>query len=364
MSALKLVIAGGGTGGHLFPGVAVAEELRARYPDAELLFVGTERGIESRLLPELGWPLETIRISGLKTVGAVGALRGALRIPGALAQSRNILKRFAPDVVIGVGGYASGPVVMAARLMGLPTAILEQNSIPGLTNRMLSRFSRRIFLSFAHSQSFFPEKKSQLVGNPIRKEILESLQGEAGQRQKGRLFIVGGSQGAIAVNAIACQAAAILSRQGVEFSIVHQTGEAGLEATKEAYRVAGVDADCRAFISDMAAEYRAADVIISRAGATTIAELGVVGVPAILIPYPHAANNHQELNAREMVQGGAAHMLRQDDDEDGNALALLIGELLRDRGKRDAMAEAMRGFSRPDAAARIVDWISESASGV
>ncbi len=357
MSAARLLIAGGGTGGHLFPGVALAEELRARHPDAELLFVGTERGIESRLLPTLGWPLQTIQVSGLKTVGLLGAIRGALRIPGALLQSRRVIKSFAPDVVIGVGGYASGPVVMAARLMGLPTAILEQNSIPGLTNRILSRFARRIFLSFAHSQSFFKAKKCELVGNPIRAQILAHLKAGEQKATPGRLFIFGGSQGAVAVNTMCWQAAAILKAQGVEFSIVHQTGEAGLEATQKGYQEAGVEADCRAFISDMASEYSAADIIISRSGATTIAELGIVGVPAILIPYPHAANNHQELNAKEMVDKGAALMLRQSESDEGRALAALIADLLGDRPRRDRMAVAMREIGRPDAASRCVDWI-------
>jgi UDP-N-acetylglucosamine--N-acetylmuramyl-(pentapeptide) pyrophosphoryl-undecaprenol N-acetylglucosamine transferase len=356
----RLMIAGGGTGGHLFPGVAVAEELKRREPGSEVLFVGTTRGIESRVLPDLGWALEHIEVSGLKTVGLTGAMRGALRVPGALLQSRRIIKAFAPDVVIGVGGYASGPVVLAARLMGIPTAILEQNSIPGLTNRILGKVARRIFLSFSHTRQFFKARKSELVGNPIRQQILAGLQDEdaASSRDKAplRLFVFGGSQGAVSVNAMCCAAAALLREQGIELEIVHQTGKADLEATRARYQEAQIEADCRAFIDDMASEYKAADLIVSRAGATTIAELGIVGRPAVLIPYPHAANNHQELNAQEMVEAGAALMLRQKDNEDGQALAAMLAELCRDEDKRRAMAAAMRSLGRADAAAKVVDW--------
>ncbi|MCP4444063.1 MAG: undecaprenyldiphospho-muramoylpentapeptide beta-N-acetylglucosaminyltransferase [Myxococcales bacterium] len=355
----RLLIAGGGTGGHLFPGIAVAEELLTRVPSAELLFVGTARGIEARVVPELGWDIELIEVSGLKTVGALGVVRGALRIPGSLRQSRRILEQFRPDAVVGVGGYASGPVVLAAKLMGIKTAILEQNSIPGLTNRILGRFAHRIFLSFAHSESFFSSKKSALVGNPIRRQILDSLQEDGKDADEPfRLFIFGGSQGAKAVNEMCAQAASLLSAQGLRPSIVHQTGKATQEATEAMYAKAGIEADCRAFISDMAEEYRAADLIVARAGATTIAELGIVGRPAILVPYPYAANNHQELNAEEMVEAGAALMLKQQGPEDGKRLAAMLKHLMTDTAKRRTMANAMRTLGRPDAAKQIVDFIS------
>ena len=358
----RLLVAGGGTGGHLFPGVAVAEELLRLDPDSEILFVGTERGIESRVLPELGFRLEHIEVSGIKTVGLVGAIRGAIRVPGALFQSRRIIKEFKPDVVIGVGGYASGPVVLAAKWMRIRTAILEQNSIPGMTNRILGKVAKRIFLSFAHTQRFFKARKSELIGNPIRRQILEALGGDApadaakDRQEPLRLFVFGGSQGAVSVNAMCCAAAEKLRQEGIHFEIVHQTGTADLSATQERYQAAGVSADCRAFIADMASEYKAADLIVSRAGATTIAELGIVGLPAVLIPYPFAANNHQELNAQEMVDSGAAFMLRQEGNEDGEALAKLLAELARDSGKRKQMAEAMRALGREDAATKVVQW--------
>src|SRR5512139_3657827 len=172
---MRLLIAGGGTGGHLFPGVAVAEELRAREPDAAVRFVGTKRGIEARVLPELGWELELIEVSGLKTVGVLGALRGLFRLPKALWQARKVVKAFKPDAVIGVGGYASGPVVLMARLAGIPTAICEQNSIPGLTNKILGRITRAVFLSFEESRRFFKPRKIVMSGNPVRRDLLQRL---------------------------------------------------------------------------------------------------------------------------------------------------------------------------------------------
>ncbi|HWN67710.1 MAG TPA: undecaprenyldiphospho-muramoylpentapeptide beta-N-acetylglucosaminyltransferase [Haliangium sp.] len=400
MTSLRLLIAGGGTGGHLFPGVALAEEVRARDPQAAVRFVGTRRGIEARVLPELGWDHEFIEISGLKTVGLGGAVRGFLRIPRALWQSRRILRAFAPDVVIGVGGYASGPVVLAARLMGLPTAILEQNSIPGLTNKMLGRFVRAVFVSFDESRRFFPARSVVASGNPIRRSLLAALRaGQApdagppagppaasddGPKSSGAaaigpapapapapgagpcVLVFGGSQGARALNEMLPAAAALLRERGLAFRIVHQTGEPELEATRARYRDAGIPepdgAECRAFIRDMAAAYQQADLVVSRAGATTVAELGVVGRPAILIPYPHAADNHQEINAQELVAAGAARLHRQAELTPGR-LADSMAELLGDVAARDRMAAAMKKLGRPEAAATIADWCAAQARG-
>lgn len=357
-STLRVVIAGGGTGGHLFPGVAVAEEILRRHPGAQVTFVGTARGIEAKVVPELGHRLELIEVSGLKTVGLRGALRGALSIPRALWQSRRLLRALDPDVVLGVGGYASGPVVLMARLRGVATAILEQNSVPGLTNKILGRVARRIFVAFADSQRFFPTRKIALVGNPIRADIRAALTAGGEPRPADappRLFVFGGSQGAVAVNRLVADAAGLLAARGVALDIVHQTGEADLAPTQERYRAAGVDADCRAFIRDMAAEYRAADLIVSRAGATTIAELGVAGVPAILIPYPFAADDHQVHNARELVEAGAALCVPQA-ELTAEGLADELAALAADPERRQRMRAAMRGIGRPDAAREVADW--------
>jgi UDP-N-acetylglucosamine--N-acetylmuramyl-(pentapeptide) pyrophosphoryl-undecaprenol N-acetylglucosamine transferase len=354
----RLLIAGGGTGGHLFPGVALAEELRAREPDAQIKFVGTRRGIEARVLPELGWDLEFIEVSGLKTVGAAGAVKGLFRLPKALWQARRIVKAFEPDAVIGVGGYASGPVVLAAKLRGIPTAICEQNSIPGLTNKMLGKLVRQVFLSFDESKRFFKAKKIVMSGNPVRRDLLQKLLAAgagATTRQTVSVLVVGGSQGAVAVNALAAEALSTLAKSGLSLSIVHQTGEKDLEPTSTKYKDAGVTADCRAFIKDMAAAYQAADLIIGRAGATTVAELAIAGKPAIFIPYPFAADNHQELNAREMADKGAALMFKQS-ELTAEKLADALRPLLADAGKRTEMGAAMKSLAKPTAAATVIDW--------
>lgn len=352
------MIAGGGTGGHLFPGVAIAEELRARDPGATIRFVGTRRGIESRVLPELGWDLAHIEVSGLKTVGVLGAIRGLFRLPRALWQARRLVKQFAPDAVIGVGGYASGPVVLMARLRGVPTAICEQNSIPGLTNKILGRFARVVFLSFEESRRFFKPKKIKLTGNPVRRDLLQKLLAVTPSPADSTLHVLvcGGSQGAVAVNELASQALGSLAKEA-KLAIVHQTGEKDLAATEQRYAAAGIAAECRAFIKDMAAAYQRADLIIGRAGATTVAELAIAGKPAVFIPYPFAADNHQEINAREMAEAGAALMFRQS-ELTADKLAEALRPLL-DRKRRTEMGAAMKALAKPLAAAAVVDWAEQ-----
>src|SRR3954469_9567038 len=254
MESMRLLIAGGGTGGHLFPGVAIAEELRAREPAAAVRFVGTRRGIEARVLPELGWELSLIEVSGLKTVGALGALRGLLRLPRALWQARRIVREFRPDAVIGVGGYASGPVVLMARLAGVPTAICEQNSIPGLTNKILGRIVRTVFVSFDGTRRFFQPARTVVSGNPVRRGLVQQLL-DAGAatppapsgpaRDPGatvHVLVSGGSLGAVAVNPLAADALIALAREA-PLAIIHQTGDKGLADTVERYRAAGVAAE-------------------------------------------------------------------------------------------------------------------------
>lgn len=374
---MRVIIAGGGTGGHLFPGVAIVEEIQRRNPTSEVLFVGTARGIEATILPKLGLPLELIDASGLKTVGALGAMKGLLRVPKALTQSRGILKRFRPDAVIGVGGYASGPVVLAAALSRIPTAILEQNSIPGLANKMLGRFVRRVFLAFDETKQYFDSDKILMTGNPIRRELRERLVGgtpvatgdatidpattdpaTTRARAPFRIFCFGGSLGAKALNAIMVDAAAALRDAGIPLEIVHQAGKSDVEATAARYAGAGIQADVRDFIDDMAAEYERAELVISRAGATTVAELTTVGKPAILVPYPFAADDHQTVNARELEQEGAAILLPQG-DLDGAKLARTIRALAEQPERLKRMQSAMKALGRPDAAAAIVDWISQ-----
>lgn len=361
---MRLLIAGGGTGGHLFPGVAVAEELRAREPDAAVQFVGTARGIEARVLPDLGWDLALIEVSGLKTVGVLGALRGLVRLPRALWQARKVVKAFKPDAVLGVGGYASGPVVLMARLRGIPTAICEQNSIPGLTNKILGKLVRAVFLSFEESRRFFSPRKIQLTGNPVRRELVQRLlapaptEAAAGPRPV-HVLVSGGSLGAVAVNALAAAALIALAAE-TPLVITHQTGEKDLAATQQRYAAAGVTADCKAFIKDMASTYLAADLVIGRAGATTVAELAIAGKPAIFIPYPFAADNHQEINAREMATAGAALMFRQA-DLTADALRDALRPLVTDPARRAEMGAKMKALARPGAAAAVIDWCASQA---
>lgn len=359
---MRLLIAGGGTGGHLFPGVALAEELRAREPGAAVRFVGTRRGIEARVLPELGWELSLIEVSGLKTVGIGGALRGLIRLPRALWQARRIVREFRPDAVVGVGGYASGPVVLMARLAGLPTAICEQNSIPGLTNKILGRLVRRVFISFDTARRFFPAARTVMSGNPVRRGLVERLLAPASAAAADaavHVLVSGGSLGAVAVNPLAADALIALSRE-TPLAIVHQTGENGLDDTARRYAAAGVAAECHAFIKDMAAAYQRADIVIGRAGATTVAELAITGVPAVFIPYPFAADNHQEINARELAEAGAALMFKQS-ELTADKLADALRPIVADPARRRAMGERMKARARPGAAGAVIDWCGEQA---
>lgn len=356
---MKVIIAGGGTGGHLFPGIAVAEELVAR--GHQVRFVGTARGIEARVCPQGGWALDLIDVAGLKGGGIWGLIKGLFRIPRALWQSRRILKQHKPDLVIGVGGYASGPMVLAAALSGRPTAILEQNSVPGITNRMLGKVVRAVFGAFDAAHAYFPRAKYRLVGNPVRlavRQSLERAEGGAGDR----LLIVGGSQGAHAVNEMVCAAMAILKTRGGAPPITHQTGEKDREPIAKRYAEAGVDAEVRAFIDDMAGAYRAARLAVTRAGASTLAELTALGVPALLVPFPQAADDHQTVNARELEAKGAARVLPQKDTTP-EQLAERVAELWGDEPARLRMAEASRALGRPRAHAEIADALESLVSG-
>ncbi len=354
MTGLRVLLAGGGTGGHLFPGIAVAEEIRAR--GGEVLFVGTAQGLEARVLPAQGWPLELIRVQGLVRTGWRQRLRFLADAPGTVRQVHRLLSRFRPRVVVGVGGYASGPVVLTAAARRVPTAILEQNSVPGLTNRILGRLVKEIYTAFEQSQRWFPAKRVVELGNPVRRDIVERLQDLAPPppRPDGRvrLLAFGGSQGARFLNEILMKAAPRLA--GSPVSLVHQTGEADYERVCEAYRAAGFAAEVTPFIEDMAARYAVADLVLCRAGATTLAELAIAGRPAVLVPFPYATHDHQVQNARALERRGAA-LCRTQHQLDGAALAALVEELASEPDRRARMGAAMRALARPAAAAAVVD---------
>jgi len=359
---MRALIAGGGTGGHVFPALAVAEALRAHDPQAEVLFVGTARGFEAEAVPAAGYPIELIRVSGLKRVGAVGRLRGMARLPGSFFSSWSILSRFNPDVVLGVGGYASGPVVMTACMRGIPTAICEQNSVPGFTNRVLGRFVRAVLASYEISAAYFDSDRFHLVGNPVRGALTEvsritSTQGAL------KLLVLGGSQGARPLNERVPAGLARVAQQGVALRIQHQAGRHEGEAVAAAYRGLGVEAEVPAFIDDMAAAYAWADLAVARAGATTCAELTAIGLPAILVPFPQAADDHQTINARALAEGGAARLLPQS-ELNAETLAQAVLDLVAE-GRRplQEMAAAAARLGRPDAAARVVDALERLAGG-
>lgn len=351
---MKLIIAGGGTGGHLFPGIAVADEFLGANSENKVLFVGTERGIEARLLPRLGYPLSLISGSGIKGRGTFGKVVSGLRLLNGYAQSRKVLKEFQPDLVLGVGGYASAPLLLAARGMGIRIFIHEQNAIPGLANKILSFFAERIFISMHESAAFFPEGRTMLTGNPIRKEILWRFQER--ERKVGdefRILVFGGSAGAHRINMTMLEALPHLAAQRESLVITHQTGEKDLEEVREGYRAQGFDANVIPFIDDMAAAYGAADLVICRAGATTIAEVTACGKGCVFIPYPYAADDHQRKNAEALVNKGAGFMILEEELKG----ELLAGEILRLKGDPEQLAQverSARALAHLDAAQAIV----------
>lgn len=352
---VRLMLTGGGTGGHLFPAIATAEAMCARLPGSEVLFVGTRRKLDTSSLKKYGYAIRSIHSKGLKGKNILSLIQGVAVLPLSFVEAMYHISRFQPDLVLGVGGYVTGPVVAAARLLGKPTLIHEQNSIPGLANRKLGSLVNRVCISLPGSESSFPSEKTILTGNPVRSAILE-LAKDATQSSGNpkTLLVLGGSLGAHRVNELVSQALTLgdSALQGVR--VIHQTGPADVESIRAIYAESKVDAIVEPFFDDMAAVYREADLLLSRAGATTLAELAVLGKPAILIPYPYAADNHQEKNAAFYVEGGGARMFIEK-DLTAEILAQELGALLVEGDQLEAMGNAMRTRSFPDAAEQIVD---------
>ncbi len=351
---MKVLIAGGGTGGHLFPGIALAEEVMTRRRGNEVVFVGTERGLEAKVVPQSGYPLETIRAQGLKGKGLMGLIKGLLALPIALMESFRILQRHKPDVVVGVGGYASGPAVLAACILGVPTAVQEQNALPGLTNKVLGRFVRVVFTAFEEAGRFFPARKVQLIGNPIRRKLMDNyLRSHVAQERFG-VLIFGGSLGARGINERMLEALEHLKDLKDQIHFVHQTGKNDLETVRKGYAEKGFQADVVEFIDDMSSAYAKAELVVCRAGATTLAELTVAKKASILIPFPHATDNHQEVNAMALVNAGAALMFRQS-ELTGQQLAEQIRLLKDNPDKRRQMEKKAGLIGRPEAAKELAD---------
>jgi UDP-N-acetylglucosamine--N-acetylmuramyl-(pentapeptide) pyrophosphoryl-undecaprenol N-acetylglucosamine transferase len=354
---MKMVVAGGGTGGHLFPGIAVAEEFLARDASNEVLFVGTESGIEARVLPRLGYRLECIATTGMRGKSRFSQIKGVALLLKGYFQSKRILGAFRPDVVLGVGGYSSGPLMLAARHLPCRRFIHEQNAVPGFTNKRLVGIVEKVFLSLEESRRFFPAGKSQVTGNPLRKQILEEVRSvRTGQRPSDtfHLLVFGGSAGAHSINMALIEALPFLREVRQRLAIIHQTGDKDLDEVSQAYRKEGFTAETHAFIHNMAEAYHWADLVICRAGATTIAEVTACGKASIFIPFPFATDDHQRKNAEALVGRGAGFMLLNR-ELTGERLAHMLRELMDEPERLKLAGMCARTLARPDAARIIVD---------
>ncbi|MEO5342152.1 MAG: undecaprenyldiphospho-muramoylpentapeptide beta-N-acetylglucosaminyltransferase [Gammaproteobacteria bacterium SHHR-1] len=354
----RILIMAAGTGGHVFPGLALARELIRR--GHSISWLGTPNGMENRLVPSAGIELDAIAIKGLRGNGLLRWLAAPLSLARALWQAAAVLRRRRPDLVIGMGGFVSGPGGLMARLLGIPLLIHEQNAVPGLANRLLSRIAKRVLQAFP--DSFAESAKLRTVGNPVRREIAELAAPEQryGLRQgPARLLIIGGSLGAKALNEQTPLALAGLSLSPTSaLEVRHQSGRNQAESTAAAYRGLGIEAQVSEFIEDMAEAYAWCDLILCRAGALTVSELAAAGVPAILVPYPHAVDDHQTRNAAYLADAGAARLLPQEQMTPAS-LAGLLGELLTDRAGLLQMARQARALGQADATERVADICEE-----
>ncbi|HWF03359.1 MAG TPA: undecaprenyldiphospho-muramoylpentapeptide beta-N-acetylglucosaminyltransferase [Candidatus Angelobacter sp.] len=352
---MRVLIAGGGTGGHVIPGLAIARELKARY-NAEVLFVGTARGMENKLVPQAGFGLMRVKVGALKNVSLLTRLRTIFDLPWAVVESRKIIRVFEPDVVVGVGGYASGPAMAAAIMMHFPTLAFEPNYVPGFANKIVGHRVSAAAVHFEQTQKFF--NNAQVVGVPVRPEFFQVQ--PLNRNHAPTLLVFGGSQGARAINQAMVAAAPQVLRQIPSLQIIHQTGEREYNDVQAAYQGAGIAAEVSAFIDDMPAAFARANLLLCRAGASTIAEATAAGKPAIFVPLPTAADDHQRRNAEAIAQGNAAVLVPQA-ELTPERLAQVITELFADPNRLKAMAERARALSHHDAAGRVARMVAELA---
>ncbi|HEY0321172.1 MAG TPA: undecaprenyldiphospho-muramoylpentapeptide beta-N-acetylglucosaminyltransferase [Pyrinomonadaceae bacterium] len=355
---MRVLIAAGGTGGHIYPGIAVAKEVMRRDDGSSVRFVGTARGLETRLVPQAGFELSLIESAGLKNVGLMARVRGLLLLPKSFFAARRLIREFKPDIVIGAGGYVSGPVLLMAALMRVPTLVMESNALPGWTNRVLARFVDRAAVTFEASLTHF-RGKGVLTGNPVRREFFD-IPRKTRDTARFSLLVFGGSQGARAINDAIVAALPLLEKERDTLFVTHQTGEADYERVRRGYVDAGwaERSSVRRYIDNMVAEFADTDLIICRAGATTSAELVAAGKAAIMIPFPFAADDHQRKNAEALEAGGATRMILQQ-ELSGERLAKEISALVSEPDAITVMEEASRKMARGDAASTTVDLMQE-----
>lgn len=346
---MRVIIAGGGTGGHVIPAIAIARELGSRY-NAEVLFIGTARGMETRMVPAAGFPLELITVGALNRVSLATRVKTLFDLPRAVAQSAKMIRAFRPNVIIGVGGYASGPAMLAAAVLRLPMMAFEPNVVPGIANRLVSRMVQAAAVHFTASQKYFPH--AIVTGVPVRQEFFTIPPQTPGNSPT--LLVFGGSQGAHAINAAVMHALPLLVAQIPGIHLIHQTGQNDYEEAKAAAAAAGISSKVSPFIDDMPAAFARADLLICRSGASTVAEVAAAGKPAIFIPLPTAADDHQRLNAEVLANAGAASLLPQA-ALTPDRLTQEVSSLLRDGERLSQMGTSARQFAHPDAAAQIAD---------
>ena len=352
--AARVLFAGGGTGGHLFPGIAVAHELRRRHPAAHIVFAASGKALEAQIVERGGFALDRIRTRGLVGQSAGDLLRGLALLPVSMFDAAALLRRHKPRLVVGLGGYSSGPLVLCAALGGLPTMLLEQNAVPGVTNRILARVVRAAAVPSEAALPYF-RGRGFVSGNPVRASFFAADR-PGGDTETGEVhvLVIGGSQGAHTINVAMVEAAGHIVRSGRPIRLTHQTGERDLDAVREGYRAAGLPVRVAPFIEEMDREMAAAHLVVCRAGATTLAEVAAAGRPAVLVPFGRAANDHQRRNAAAMEAAGAAEII-DERELSGTTLAARIVALASDGARRSALAAASRGLARPDAAATVVD---------
>ncbi|MGA7616336.1 MAG: undecaprenyldiphospho-muramoylpentapeptide beta-N-acetylglucosaminyltransferase [Thermoanaerobaculia bacterium] len=353
-----LLIAGGGTGGHIYPAIAIARGWLAREEGREVVFVGTEYGLEKTIVPREGFRLEFVSVGGLKGKSLLQTVKNLLRLPVGLAGAWRLLGRYRPAAILGVGGYASGPVLLLGALRGIPTLIHEQNAFPGVTNRILARFVRRVAVGFADALPRLKRDDGEVTGNPVRTEFFESGVPHPADVNV-RLLVFGGSQGSRVLNRAVTGALSTLAPLAGRMEIVHQTGPTELESVEAAYRNAAfARARVVPYLDAMAGEMKAADLVVSRAGAITIGELAATGRAAVLVPFAQATNNHQELNARVLERAGAAVVITEA-ELTPERLGEVIGAIVAEPETIVRMGAAAKSLASPDATERIVKIIEQ-----